>query len=281
MTLRKSVHESFSDPGYGGGADDVSDFQAVDQTQGFALRLIGVCVRLWWIFIIVIGLAAVSFPYLFPQWAKSYQDELKGISSATDTSKLLRNIARVDWRRAFTRRNLENLKYVGTGLHPVFGDDPALKEKWFYSGQVLIMKTYVSDYDMMSSRERRVWNAKGGLKFPAIGVEHGEAAEYCASLGTGTRLPTYRELSIAYLLSLEKEGQGAVGKALKPNLDLKLFESKALWTTDRQPSSGWLSGLGSGDNFRVFVPGGIDREIYKDDGFESHELSFLCVRQLE
>jgi hypothetical protein len=187
---------------------------------------------------------------------------------AANTGRFLKNAQKVDWKEAFNKANLKNLKLVGTGRHPRFKKEPGLRDQYWYAGKFFIMKSYVSEGEWLRFFDEKI---KGKFNhMPATYIEHFDAARYCDS--QKGRLPTYEELEIAYKIAFNKKWQKAVGDILKPNLILGIHGQYSLWTSTPEGD-----GFYNGDNFRLFTPG-INDEHYKDDGFSDATLSFLCVK---
>lgn len=189
---------------------------------------------------------------------------------AADTNKFVKNAREIDWKSAFNKVNFENLRFVGTGRHPQFKAQPGLKNGAWYTGQVFIMKGYVREIDWLRLADDYKGEAFEGMLSPATEVDHSQATAYCEE--NGGRLPSYEEISLAYHFAFTKKWQAKVGNFLKPNLALKINGQHSLWTNTVE-GAGYLKG----DNFRIFTPG-ANTERYEDNGFESAQLSFLCVK---
>ncbi|MFH2131594.1 MAG: SUMF1/EgtB/PvdO family nonheme iron enzyme [bacterium] len=255
---------------------DVSNAQAVDETPGRVWTVIKASLFICFILAVVIFGAANIMKQAFPEWAKRNSRQLSGIEMKTSV-EIVKNAAKVPWFSAFKKKNIKDLRYVGTGLHPDYHANPAFKKKFFYQGTVHMMKDYVMDVDMMPAAERARLNEQGGLNFPAIGVDHSEAALYCKSLGEGYRLPTYSELEAAYKLITEQKEQKVRGR-FKPNLALTVYETKDQWTSTIQPSEGWFSRFRNDDNYQIFSIKS-DGVRYEDDGYDDESVSFRCVKE--
>jgi hypothetical protein len=268
MSLRESVSDPQTSPDTtccGG----MSDYQAVDSTPGLFMSLVYFVMKIWWLVFIIFGLAALSFPYLFPDWAQKYKAPLREMGIAANTGKFLENTGKVDWSEAFSSENLKNLFLVGTGSHAQFKRDKNLsKENFWYTGDVFIMKRYVTDFEYIRHKDN-IFKVDGEMVFPASEVDHDEASEYCHA--QGGRLPSHLELAKAYHFATTKAWQGKTGNLIKPNLTLDIHQEYSLWTATPQSD-----GFFEGDNFLVFTPK-IDEFYYEDNGYSSESLSFLCV----
>lgn len=270
--MRTSVDDPNSAPETTTATCNVSDFQAVDNTPGILMTLWSLLVKIWWVLFIVFGLAAIAFPYLFPQWAENYKEQLSEMGIAANTGKFIKNVRQVDWKNAFDKVNFDNLRLVGTGLHPQFDSTPGLKIGTWYTGQIFIMKSYVREYGWFKYSEGMDEQEELGeiMKSPATEIDQADAEAYCQA--QGGRLPSWEELNLAYYFAFTKKWQGRTGNFLKPNLIFKINDKYSLWTNTAQ-GKGYLQG----DNFRIFTPGAVG-ERYEDDGFESVKLSFLCAK---
>lgn len=252
-------------------SSSVSDFQAVDNTPGILMTLWSLLVKIWWIAFIIFGLAAIAFPYLFPQWSENYKNQLSEMGIAANTAKFIKNARQVNWKDAFNKVNLDNLRLVGTGLHSQFDLTPGLKNGSWYTGQVFIMKDYVKEGDWLRYYYSKLEQEdEADMLSPVTEIDHSNAADYCRS--QNGRLPSWDELNLAYYFAFTKKWQGNTGNFLKPNLVFKIDSKHSLWTNTAQ-GKGFLRR----DNFRIFTPGAAD-EHYEDNGFESIKLSFLCVK---
>lgn len=269
--MRTSVDDPNNPPEIVTTSGDISDYQAVDNTPGMWSVIWGLIIKLWWIVFIVLGLAAIVLPYLFPQWAESYKKQLSEMGIAANTNQFIRNARAVNWKDAFDKVNFDNLRLVGTGRHKQFKVMPGLKNGAWYTGQVFMMKGYVSEADWFKYSEGMDEEEVNQMMLvPVTEVDQADAQSYCQA--QGGRLPSWEELSLAYYFAFTKNWQGKTGEFLKPNLIFEIDNKHALWTNTAE-GSGFLKG----DNFRIFTPGLAD-ERYEDDGFESAKISFLCVK---
>jgi len=249
----------------------ISDAQAVDDTPGGISVLFNLFIRVLWILTVSIGLCAISFPYFFPQWADENKDALKDLSIAVNTSHFIQTAKSVDWDKAFSKISLENLRYVGTGMHPLLRNNPGLKSGTFYNGKGFIMKTYVLQGEFLKfigDLEKDAILELDLLK-PVTDVDHGDAQAYCQA--QGGRLPYAEEidLSLYWAKRFSKE-KGGIITWLKPNLEFHITPKFALWTLDRQGDDYMTR-----DNFLAYTPGAIEHK-FRDDGDDSENLSFLC-----
>ncbi|MCP4755996.1 MAG: SUMF1/EgtB/PvdO family nonheme iron enzyme [Proteobacteria bacterium] len=269
MTVRDSLFET-SDSPTTTVRDDAGNAQSVETESS----IITILWKFWWVAALAVVLFALLMRALFPVWAKKNEKELNQITKIADKSTaIVEKATRVNWLGAFKKKNLTNLKYVGTGLHPEYKRNPALKIKFFFAGEVFMMKDYVREADLLDPEDQARLNRKGGLNFPAYGISQSEASEYCAGLGASYRLPAYDELLLAERLARDKKKI-----SLKRNLEFKAFETKDQWTSTIQPSVGWFSSLRTDDNFRIFSTNNHDGARYEDDGYDSETLSFRCVK---
>jgi hypothetical protein len=268
--MRTSVNDPLTPETATAGAGDISDFQAVDDTPSVWSSLFSFLWKLLWVVIGIVTIMTVTFPYLFPQWADEYQNTLKELRIAADTPKFLKNAKSVDWKEAFTRTNFDNLRYVGTGLHPQFRANPGLKPTTWYTGQVFIMKRYVTTRDWLVYTKSNFESDAVNIDEPMTDIDQADAAEYCRN--QGGRLPTWRELDLAYYFKFTRKWQGKTGRILKPNLVFNITPEYSLWTGSAQGDGYYES-----DNFRIFNPG-LKEPIYYDDGHEAENLGFLCVK---
>lgn len=255
---------------------DISNAQSVDSGPSLLARVW----KFWWIIGIVIVLTTVTLSKLFPEWAKKNKPQIEEITAVADSStRLLQKATRLQWGDLVSKDRIESIKYVGTGLHPEMRKNPELRSRYFFQGDIFIMKDYVKDWDMMDEAERERLNKKGGLKFPAIGVDYDDASEYCSSLGEGYRLPTYDELLTAERIANKKEKRVVTGPVTKPNLVFRSYDDKDQWTSTPQPSTGWFFSIRTGgDNYRIYSSKSQDGERYEDDDYDDDNLSFRCVK---
>lgn len=274
MGLRESVSDPYASSDGAACCGGMGDYQAVDGTPGWFMNLLSFFVKIWWIFFVILGLAALSFPYLFPDWAQKYRAPLAEMGIAANTGKFIENTGKVDWGEALSGENLKNLFLVGTGSHKQFKSDRFLtvgedgQKNFWFTGDVFMMKTYVNAPEYIRHRDN-IFKIEGDMIFPANAVDHDDAVEYCAA--HGGRLPFYRELAKAWHLAGTKEWQGKTGNFIKPNLRLDIHQEFSLWTATAESE-----GFFAGDNFMVFVPG-IEESYYEDNGYSSESLGFLCV----
>lgn len=272
MTLRTSVNDPNNslDTNQCGATGNISDFQTVDNTPGFWMIIFSTLFKIFWVAILVLGIASIVLPYLFPQWAEKYRQELEEMGIAANTGRFIKNAASVDWKDAFNKVNFDNLRFVGTGRHPELKANPGLKKAVWYTGQTFIMKGYVLEYDWLKATEDFEGEKVADLLLPATDMNQAQASAYCEN--QDGRLPTYDELGLAYYLAFTKNWQGKTGRFLKPNLVFKINPQISLWTSTAQ-GEGFLTR----DNFRIFT-GGLKNQRYEDDGFESEAIGFLCVK---
>lgn len=269
--MRTSVNDPASPVETTTQAGNISDYQAVDDTPGIFMTLWGLFVKLWWTVFIVLGIAAMTFPYLFPQWAENYKEQLAEMGIAANTNKFIKNARQVNWKDAFDKVNLDNLILVGTGRHWQFKATPGLKAATWYTGQIFIMKGYVNEYNWFKHSEGLDDpEMKISMSSPATDIDQADAAEYCQT--QGGRLPTWKELDLAYYFAFTKKWQKSTGNFLKPNLIFEVNKKISLWTNTVQGA-----GMLKGDNFRIFTPG-LNDARFEDDGYESVKLGFLCVK---
>ena len=109
--MRTSINDPYaSEDAYSG--TDIGDFQAVDNTSGVFVTLVNLFIKMLWLLVVILGLAALSFPYLFPDWAQNYKKELQEMGIAANTGRFLKNAKKVDWKAAFSEVNLANLYLI-------------------------------------------------------------------------------------------------------------------------------------------------------------------------
>ncbi len=272
MTIsRTSVDDPAQAPPAPAECYGMSDFEAVDNTPGLFMTLFSFFIKIWWILFVFFGLCALSFPYLFPDWSTQYRKQLSEMGIAANTGKFIKNAAKIDWKSAFNAISLRNLRLVGTGFHPQFNTDENLEKNYWYTGEVFMMKRYVTDleYRRFSENIFKLPDAEDDMLYPATGIEHGEALEYCRA--RGGRLPTWEELRRAQHLADTRQWQGKTGDFIKPNLEFSVWKDYALWTNTPEGD-----GFFSVDNFAIFMIGGKE-VVYEDDGYEYDNLGFLCA----
>jgi len=270
MTLRSSVSDPNQPSATAIPDSKTSDYESGDSTPGPLWSIAAFFVKTWWLWTVIVCLAALSFPYLFPHWADNYKKELSELGVAGNTARFVRNAQDVDWKKAFSNMNIRYLKLVGTGKHPEFQKTPGLKEGAWYTGQGFIMKSYVTERDFIKHETGEIVDPVPDSLLPATEIEQGDAAEYCQA--QGGRLPTWEELSFAAWFAFTKSWQGATGNWLKPNLEFKITPEYSLWTSSPEGKS-----FLTRDNFRVFTKGKKD-SLFIDDGDESSKIGFLCIK---
>jgi len=252
----------------------VDDAESVDNTSGIIWNVFTLLLRVWWLWFTLIALLAFSFPYIFPDFAKQNFKELHEIRIAANTKLFFENVKNIKWEDALTPESLERLTKVGTGRDQIFKDNPELKEHWWKADLgLLMMKDYVTQWSFDGGRTDSEY--RPDVLFPATDIEFGEAAAYCASLGQDYGLPTYAELELALAFLLANKSQGKMGALLKSNLELNINPEYLLWTVTPESDGFW-----SGDNRRIFDAGNPNSRRFEDDGFNSENLSFLCIRRL-
>lgn len=270
MTTRTTVSEANEPSVVAAPNSSTSDYESVDDTAGPVFSIISLFVKAWWLWVLIIGAAALSFPYLFPSWAENYKKELQEMGTAANTTLFIKNAKDVNWNKAFSSMNLEYLKLVGTGRHPQFKETPGLAEGTWYTSNGFIMKSYVTEKDFIKYATGENLEGFGDNLSPATEIEQGDAAEYCQS--QGGRLPTWKELSLASWFAFTKKWQGKTGDFLKPNLKFEITSKYSLWTSSPEGD-----GFYTRDNFRIFTRGKKDNR-FEDDGVESATISFLCIK---
>lgn len=273
---RTSINDPDQSPPASAECCGMSDFEAVDNTSGTVMTLFSFLTKFLWGVIILLGLCALSFPYLFPDWSTQYRKQLSEMGIAANTGRFFKNASEVDWKSAFNALSLRSLRLVGTGFHPQFNKDDNLtnenlEKNYWYTGEVFIMKRYVTDleYRRFSENIFKLPDAEDDMLYPATGIEHGEALEYCSA--RGGRLPTWEELRRALHLADTREWQGRTGSFIKPNLEFSVWKDYALWTGTPEGD-----GFFDGDNFMIFNVEN-DNITYEDDGYQDDKLSFLCA----
>jgi len=254
-------------------SNTMSDYASVDDTPGALLSLGGFGMKIIYAFTIVFGVAALSFPYLFPRWAENYKKQLSEMGTVANTGKFFKNAHDVDWKAAFSKQNLKSLMLVGTGRHPQLKANPGLKAGVWFTGEVFIMKDYVTEKDFIKFKEGiSIDNVPDSLT-PATNVDFASASVFCKV--KGGRIPTWEEISYAYWLVFTKKWQGKTGDFFKPNLRLSINKKYSVWTSTAQGD-----GYATRDNFRIFTPGKEDSR-YEDDSFDASNLGFICVKDVK
>jgi hypothetical protein len=252
------------------GGERVSDYQAVDDAKSFWSGVLTLLWRVLWVIMIMIGLAAFCFPYLFPRWSEDYRKELDELTIAANTGGFFKNAVRIDWKEAFNEANLESLLLVGTGRHAEFKTDKSLRNYWYTGDGVFIMKTYVTELEFKRYADNVHTLPDGEIIFPITNVDHDEASEYCQA--QGGRLPSMTEIIKSLHFADIKNMQGDAGDFLRPNLVFEVHPEIDLWTSTPKDDTFF-----SGDNYLI-VQVGKKNYIDEDNGYSGDSLGFLCAK---
>lgn len=275
MSLRESLHDTAES--IFGTKTDLGNAESVDSKPGI-LRYIYLFYAIIAV-IVIVGVIIARAKY--PEWYKKNQETADKITAIVDKpTYIVMNATKL--KMAEGEEKLEN---VGNGRHPEIRRDPLLKQKYFFDGYIFMKKDYVRESEYLPPAERERLNKKGGLNFPVFDVTWIEAAEYCAGLGSGYRLPTHAELVNASELMEEKEAKEASSRTFfdfQKNLEFKSYETKCEWTGTQEPTEGgffsFLSNLNVDDNYRVYCPGSKD-VVYYDDTDTEENISFRCAKE--
>lgn len=252
------------------GGEHISDYQAVDNAKSFWSGVFALLFKVLWVLMILLGMAAFCFPYLFPRWSENYRKELSEMTIAANTGGFFKNAVKVDWSEAFNEVNLESLFLVGTGRHSQFKTDKSLKNYWYMGDEVFIMKTYVTELEFKQYADNIHTLPDGEIIFPAVNIDHDEASEYC--LAQGARLPTMTEIIKALHFADIKDMQGDAGGFLRPNLEFFVHPEIDLWTSTPKDDSFF-----SGDNYLI-IKVGKKNYADEDNGYSHEYLGFICAK---
>ena len=252
------------------GGEHISDYKAIDDTKSFWGGVLALFWKVLWVIMILLGLAAFCFPYLFPQWSENYQKELSEMTIAANTGGFFKNAVKVDWKEAFNEVNLESLFLIGTGRHSQFKTDKSLENYWYMGDGIFIMKTYVTELEFKRYADNVHALPDGDIIFPVVNIDHDEASEYC--LAQGGRLPSMTEIIKALHFANIKKMQGDAGDFLRSNLEFFVHPEIDLWTNTPKDSSFF-----SGDNYLI-VEVGKKNYIDEDNGYSDEKLGFVCAK---